>query len=361
MDSRQSKLPSRGQLEDQAAAFLAHRDSGQWTADDQARLERWLAESTAHRVEFLRLEAAWEEAHRLQVLSPGRPRGTVPPSGEWRRSPFFGSQTAGPIERAAPLSRRRRPLWFATAATILLALGLASFVALHPGGQRYSTPIGGVASVPLRDGSHITLNTDSQVRVDLTPTERRIDLDQGEAFFEVAKDPARPFVVRVGDKRVVAVGTKFSVSRDNDDVRVVVTEGIVRFESATAPLHVEEEGAGTNQRASDVSAIPLTAGTVAQAHDRNLFVQATSLPRAEEILSWREGYLTFHETVLADAIAQFNRYNLRQITIDDPTIASIRISGSFRATNAEAFVRLLENGYGIHAHTTEDQTTLSKP
>jgi len=117
-------------------------------------------------------------------------------------------------------------------------------VTLAPGGTRYSTPVGEIASVPMRDGSKVTLNTDSQIRVTLTDSERRVDLKYGEAFFEVSKDPKRPFVVNAGGKRVIAVGTQFSVRRDANDIQVVVTEG--RFASKTRhPLFaLEERGQG---------------------------------------------------------------------------------------------------------------------
>jgi transmembrane sensor len=217
-------------------------------------------------------------------------------------------------------------------------------------GDRYMTPIGGVASVPLQDGSTITLNTRTQVRVELGPRERRIELDQGEAFFQVAKDPRRPFVVRAGDKRIVAVGTQFSVRRNGDDVRVVVTEGTVRLESDGRPMQPRSFGADTR----------LTAGSVARARDKDLLVQSEPLRRAEEILSWRQGYLTFHDTPLGEALAEFNRYNLHQIDAADAATAAIQISGMFRPTNYQAFVRLLEEGYALEVRTSGDHTVLRK-
>src|ERR1700722_18020756 len=246
--STESAMDSHQDIEDQAAAFLAQRDRGDWSPADQAQLERWLAQSTARRVGFLRLEATWDEARRLKALSAGLAPGVVPPPGEWRHTPFFDSQSASvvrdgltaptaPIVSAqnrtdTPNAKRMR--FFAVAATVLLAIGFITYLALSPTGERYSTPIGGIASVPLADGSHITLNTATQVHVELTPQERRIRLDDGEAFFEVAHDASRPFVVQVGNKRVIAVGTKFSVRRVGDDIRVVVTEGKVRVDSGSA-------------------------------------------------------------------------------------------------------------------------------
>ncbi len=123
----------------------------------------------------------------------------------------------------------------------------------------------------MEDGSRITLNTDSQIRVDLTVKERRVELQQGEAFFEVAHDASRPFIVRAGNKRVIAVGTRFSVRREANDVRVVVTEGKVRVETEGDP--------------SSTSPEPLVAGTVAQASSAGVLVQTEPLAQAEESLS----------------------------------------------------------------------------
>jgi transmembrane sensor len=200
------------------------------------------------------------------------------------------------------------------------------------------------------DGSNVTLNTDSQIRIALTDTERRVELGHGEAFFEVSKDPKRPFVVRAGDKRVIAVGTKFSVRREGDDIEIVVTEGKVR---------VEDGAAGQDSRVGGSADVFLTPGSIARADDAGVLVQRRTLPEAEEHLSWRTGWLMFRDLGLADAIAEFNRYSARKIVIQDPGIASLKIEGNFRATNVEAFVRLLESGFPVRAEVRADQILLT--
>jgi len=237
---------------------------------------------------------------------------------------------------------------------------MGTYFAFAPSGDRYTTPIGGIASVPLRDGSNITLNTASQVHVELTPTERHVRLDKGEAFFEVAKDPNRPFIVQVDGKRVIAVGTKFSVRRNGNDIRVAVSDGKVRVEHTPSPLRVRAEGAGGEASQGNGSAdVFVPAGSVASTDNDRVMVHEESLAAVEDNLSWRQGYLTFHDTSLADAIAEFNRYNTHRITIEDPKIAAIRISGTFRAINYQAFVRVLGDGFSIHAKSTDDSTTLT--
>src|SRR6185312_10902321 len=102
----------------------------------------------------------------------------------------------------------------------------------------------------------------------------------------------------------------------------------------------------------------LPAGTIAQATDENVLFEEQSMPAAEDALTWRMGYLTFHETTLADAVEELNRYNTHRIVIEDPKVAGIRISGTFRPTNYEAFVRLLREGFSIKATDKGKETTL---
>jgi transmembrane sensor len=200
--------------------------------------------------------------------------------------------------------------------------------------------------VPLSDGSKITLNTDSQIHVELGPTLRRVELDQGEAFFDVSKDAARPFVVDVADKRITAVGTQFAVRRDNDDIRVLVTEGRVRIE-----------------RSGDTSQIgeaQLPAGSEARTSKAAMLIAQPAAAQVEQLLSWRSGYILFRDTALADAVADFNRYSVRKIVIQDPAIAGIRIGGNFRCDDAEAFLWLLQSGFPIHVEQRSDRIILTK-
>lgn len=320
-------MESHKQIEERAAAFLLKRDSGAWSAQDQAQLTDWFDAATVHRVAYLRLEAGWEEANRLKALGAGFPRGQVP--------------SVRALEGTVrPAGRRRFPRLLAAAASVLVICAALLYASGLFSGQRYSSPVGGLTSVPLKDGSNVTLNTASKIRVRVTGRERRIDLNQGEAFFDVAKDPLRPFVVYAADHRITAVGTKFSVRRDGDSVRVIVTEGLVRLEDAS----------GTSM---------LGAGTLARAAAGDVAIREESPAQAEDALSWRVGYVVFHETTLADAVAEFNRYNERPILIRDPAIAGLRLTGKFRSTHYETFVRLLEEAFNVRAEHSGEQIVLS--
>jgi transmembrane sensor len=333
-------------IEETASEWLIRRDSGQWIEADTARFEQWLGASTLNRVTFLRLELAWEESARLKALGAGVAGDLPPPAGQWNiGSPFFrrrkndreGSGLRG-LRALSTFSGKR----LAAAASVLLTVAVCfgAFQFQPEPGERFTTRIGGLEKVPMMDGSKITLNTNSDLSVALTDHERRIDLQQGEAFFEVAHDPDRPFIVEVGGKRVVAVGTKFSVRRNGQSLEVVVTEGKVRMEQGAA------------------GAVFLVAGEIALSNEAGLMVQRGSVAEAETRLSWRDGVLSFRDLPLAEAVAEFNRYNVRRITIADARVAAMRVEGNFRPTNVDAFVRLLENGFPIRASVDDDHIVL---
>lgn len=352
-------VTSSRQIERTAAAWLARRDAGGWSDHDQAQLDAWLEASIAHRVAFVRLDAAWRQSDRLKALGAGMPAGVVPPRGQWTQSPFLAAReeplrhpdspsAPSPIDPAALVfsartapKRNARPLRFAAASaaavllTASLALGWRYQTAVEE--TSYRTAVGTLQSVSLSDGSVATLSSDSRIVVRLSRNERHIDLQKGEAFFKVAKDPGRPFVVSAFDHRTIAVGTRFAVRRDDTGLRVVVTEGVVRLEPEVAQT-------GRRQPAT-----LLPAGSVALASAAGILVRSGPVDLAEEYLSWRSGYLSFHDTPLSVAAAEFNRYNTRQIVIDDPAVADMRVGGNFRWSNTDAFVRLLEQGFPVKA------------
>jgi transmembrane sensor len=336
-------VSNREQAESAAAGWIARRERDDWSPADQEELEQWMAASMHNRVAWLRVRAAWQETQRLNTVLHDAPAGTVP-SPEQIRLPYFDAGRAehAAVKRNTTCSRPTlRPR--AIVACVLLICATATAWRIWQGNFAYETDVGAVEAIPLADGSKVTLNTDSRISVDLNQHERRINLGQGEAYFEVTKDSQRPFVVWAGDERIVAVGTRFSVRRDGEAIRVMVTEGTVRVEPADAAA---------------VPAMLLQAGTVARAVGDGVVIHQKPLAELEQLLTWRTGYLAFDRTALAEAVAEFNRYNRRKIQIADPAIATIRIGGYFRATNVDAFLRLIESDFPIVSSVTSDRITL---
>ena len=335
-----------GTIEEIAAQWLLRQDDASWTAGDAERLEAWLEESVLHRVAFIRLATVWQETPRLKALGAGLPRGAVPPPGNFKAA--ASRSTGDPELRSGHRYIRGWKRWAALAASVVLALLGASYLLLSDvsAANYYSTPIGGLATVPLADGSTLSLNTATRIRVSLGKRERRVDLESGEAYFVVAKDNARPFVIYVGTKQVKAMGTEFSVRRAANDLEVYVTAGRVLL--TTSP---QDASAGS---------VSLEAGMMAKTLNYEIRVSHTTPTQLEDALSWRTGFVTFHNTELSDAVAEFNRYRVRKIVIGDPSIASLRIDGKFRAGNADAFIWLLQQGFPVAVEEQERRTVLKK-
>jgi transmembrane sensor len=307
-------------IEAKAAEWLLRREQPQWSQADQAALDGWLDESMSHKAAYWRLEHAWQMADRIGALSARdispRPRRTV----KWWQ--------AG-----------------ALAASLLLAI---AFIGLHsrptlspqPSVDTFDTAIGGHRIVPLVDGSRIELNTATILRTLISRARRDVWLDRGEAFFEVAHIEGSAFVVHAGQRIITVVGTEFSVRRDGDRVTVAVVKGRVRVEDTT--------------RGESRATITVTQGDVAIGVGPTTMVVSKPVAVVEDKLAWRDGRLVFDGTSLAEVAEDFNRYNRQQLVITDPSVAAIRISGTFKASNAEAFVRLLKEAYGLKVELTAD-------
>lgn len=337
-------------IERAASEWLARRDGDAWSEYDEAALDAWLVADTAHRVALLRLQAAWTESGRLQALGAGVQADGPPSRGQWHASTLTLNAPGlrvMPRRQAvrAPWSNPLRIAGFAAAIVCVLAGGWAWQVYHHVDVASYRTALGEVLTQPLLDGSRATLASNSDIDVRLSRGERHIDLVRGEAIFAVSKDASRPFVVASKDRLVIAVGTRFSVRRDEAGLRVVVTEGTVRLESARA---------GDSARPSAL----LPAGSVALVRGDDVLVRSLPLADVQRMLGWRDGLLAFRDTPLSEAAAEFNRYNARQIVIDDDQAGALRVGGSFRWDNAEGFVHLLEQGFPVRADYHDDRIVL---
>lgn len=316
-------MSSREQAEQAASRFIAQRETGPWAPEDAAALDSWLAQSPSHRVAYYRLNAAWKEAGRASVLGLHGRRGRL-------FSP--GAQ-----------ARARRWAGYALAASLVLAVGTFGFRQNAEQVGQYQTAVGGLATVPIADGSRLTLNTDSQLSVVLSQDERHVELEKGEVFFEVAKDAKRPFVVSVGNQSVMAVGTAFSVRRVGVELHVSVTEGTVKM---------FPKGGSADK------VVLLPAGSSATTRAGMVMVKKAPVQDLEQGLTWRSGVLTFRDTPLAEAVAEFNRYSSRKISIDDPAINDIRVGGMFRTTNVDTFLSLLEEGFPVAVSEEQDGVIL---
>ncbi|MGH8209876.1 MAG: FecR family protein [Steroidobacteraceae bacterium] len=212
-----------------------------------------------------------------------------------------------------------------------------------------STGIGERSILVLADGSKVTLNTASAVRVDYRGHERRVTLVQGEAFFDVAKNRMRPFVVSAGSRDVIAVGTAFDVRLHDRQIKVTLVEGKVRIDRV-----VDRAEVGT-PLAQPVSAVVLEAGSALVAQEGGTdHVERLDAARAT---SWLTGKLVFDGERLIDVVAEMNRYSHERLEIADPALNARKVSGVFDATGGSTFAKALE-AYGIARVTRQTATTI---
>ena len=311
-------------IEAHAAEWIERRACGDWRDSDQENLDKWLSESLTHEVAFLRLASAWDYADRLAVLRSSMRPATAP-------------------------SRDKRPFWIKAATAIVVAIfaGVGGFYVFAPAQEKiYSTGVGGHQVVALADGSRIELNTDTVLRAEIGVRRRKLWLEKGEAYFQVKHDAAHPFVVMVGIHRVTDLGTKFLVRRGRNRLEVALLEGRARFD---AP--------GGRMSPTFIDLIP---GDQVTADNGAVVVTRQSARALQNNLAWRRGLLVFDRTTLADAAAEFNRYNRGKIVIRDTAVARLPIGGTFRADNIDRFVGVTQDVLGLHASTRDGVTVISR-
>ncbi|MGF7156247.1 FecR family protein [Novosphingobium gossypii] len=311
--------PAMESLRNEAAQFVARMDKDVWSATDEAELQAWLEVDPLRQGVLLQVQAHW------LALAPQaqQAEGEV---GGWAECDE--AQTP-----SAPQWGRRGVM-----------AGLAASAALAFAGWRwtqtpaaYTTRLGEIRRLPLSDGSVMTMNSGSDLTVTMAQQSRRIELTQGEAWFEVAKDASRPFVVASGDVRVRAVGTAFSVRRRETGVEILVTEGVVEtWAEGDRDLRMRLE-AGDRAMMSAHAVMDYEAG------------RSSSVDRA---LAWRSGMIDLDGRTLYDAADEFNRYNSRQIIIADPRVARERLDGLFRVNDPEGFATAVQASLGASIDTS---------
>ncbi len=248
---------------------------------------------------------------------------------------------------AAPSRRTLLKAGGAIAATLLVG-SAAGWQWLHTRG-RYQTQKGETKVVALKDGSVVTLNTDTEIAVNFDDKSRAVELVRGEALFDVAKNKTRPFVVAAGDTSVRVVGTSFTVSRlEEAPVQVLVREGVVEV---FKPL------------LADVKPVRITAGTRAVAAVAQEKIAAVSQVPAAQLhreMAWQDGHIAFEGQTLAQAAAEFARYSDIRIQVDDPGLAKEEIAGLFRANDPVGFANTVAVSLNVHVHVAEGEVRLSR-
>jgi transmembrane sensor len=383
-------VPSE-QLVSEAAEWFARIHDPELPVPVREEFTRWVLQSPAHIAAFLKVTRSWGDIGLAGENMPGLEElvATARVSSD-QISNVIGlpsNVVALPTYLNAPEVEQPEPTWWqrnwkgvaaAGVATLLLSVPLGWIAVdhyLNPSHIR--TAIGEQRSIALADGSLVQLNTNSELRVEIKDSERRIILERGEARFTVAKDPKRPFVVKTPQATVRALGTVFNVQIAAQGTDVAVLEGHVevatqpqdssqpapsespaelakRLKGAQGSANVRPEQQ-SNLSLQHVSAQPLVLGSGEQAA---ITPEGKILPDVgppiERVVGWTDRRLVFREETLATLIAEVNRYHPHPIRIVDPEIAGLRISGTFAAYDLPSLIQYLERYRGVRSEPGTD-------
>jgi transmembrane sensor len=312
-------------------------------ADEQARREfdLWLRRSPECVRAYLEAAAIWSEAPNLDPERRWDVESLIAAAGKGDVIDLARSRAGASLD---PVPRPRRHMrWVAAAGVALCAAISAVIVIERSRAATFETSTGEQRFLTLADGSTVNLNSQSAVEIRFTPAERGVVLRRGEALFHVARNSARPFIVVTGGARVRAVGTEFDVYRKSAATLVSVLEGRVEV----------------SQPRSDHSSRPMTAEPVALGAGYRVAVTPAGISRAEQAdavatIAWTQRQLIFDSASVADVAEEFNRYNSRRMVIDGD-LAGLRLSGVFSSTDPMAFVRFLQDRFGVRVVETDTE------
>jgi len=315
------------EIDAEAAEWAARTDRGPLQPEQEKQFQAWLQDDVRCMGAYGRMRAIALTSDRARALGPDfDPAAFISP-------PAFPR-------------RRLLQLGGAVAASLLVAAGGAWQVLRLRG--RFATGKGETKVVALKDGSVVTLNTASEIQVNYSDTLRGVELLQGEALFDVAKNRARPFVVTAGDTNVRAVGTSFAVRRlEEAPVQILVREGVVEvFKPASGKMPVRVSANSMAEAAQD--------------QDRAIAARAVPPAQLQRQIAWQTGQIAFEGETLAQAAAEFARYSDTKIIIDDPALAREEITGLFKTTDPVGFAKKTAISLNLRVAIGEGEVRLSR-
>ena len=294
--------------------------------DTLVRFQRWIEADPANGTAYRKICASWsvvgEHASSPEIMTGRRDAledARRAARGRWRSKSFFSAVRLTGLAAAA-------------AAVVTVFVGVWA----HLRGDIYSTGVAERRTLTLNDGSVVTLDARSRIRVKYRENERMIALQEGQARFDVAKDPRRPFLVEAGNETIVALGTKFNVELVARNVLVTMIEGHVAV-------------TGVNATSSAPISTELIAGEALHVHHDGKTTRISKVDLAR-VTAWQDGKMFFDNEPLSTAAERVNRYARQQIQVD-PSAADVSISGVFNTGDSNAFIEAVTSYFPVKAQT----------
>lgn len=303
------------QISDQASFWFARLQADDVGEEERRRFQDWFHADPQHAEAYERTQKLWmllempaERVHARVSAELSTPEPVRPPLALSKKN------------RASGGMRHAYPIFAGLGLLMVIAVWQMPPLIQNRQSDYYTEP-GEQVSVNLEDGSRLTLNTDTALKLHFSPEERRIELLRGEAYFEVAANKARPFIVHGGRAHARAVGTAYSVGKFGDDLRLAVSEGTVEFSAGAESAPV---GAGQ------------------QADYRQGRIGAVLKLDGDDMFAWRRGQLVFNHQPLAQVLAELNRYRRGRIVVLNAALAERVVSGVFNCRDAGAVLEALK-------------------
>jgi transmembrane sensor len=326
-DSDRRADRKRELISQEAAEWFARMKDPHVPLDERRRFVHWLKQSQVHVAEYLAVAGIDGDIRRAQLpltLTSVFPSNVV-------------ALFAGASERPARSSDVAPVRWKVAAALAVCGLAALLFFGVRTAWteRAIATEFGEWKTATLADGSELQLGPNTLLKFDMGDAQRTVALVRGEAYFKVAKDTTRPFVVEAKTYAVRAVGTEFAVSHRNDELLVTVSEGLVRV----APRAKSAKSSAADDGPLELS-VPI--GAHQQLRIAGTWPVTPSRVDVRYALAWRDGQLMFQPgDTLADAVEEFNLRNRVQLRID-PRAATLPVRGSFRASDPAAFAQSID-------------------
>lgn len=346
----------------QASEFFIEFRGGDAPPVVRARFQRWLRTSPEHIRAYLECAASWSK------LPTADPAGRIDLQAVLAAAHDAEDDNVirlglGRTHAPRPCAPRRAWLSaFAGSLALLLVVLSGTWIwTITQGRLTYKTGVGEQRTLILADGSTVTLNALTTIRVHMSKEAREVTLVRGQAYFHDTDEPARPFVVRAGRSSVRALGTIFDVDEDSDRTVVTVLEGQVAVTQSFAGIdsidrhELLKELAGSGEKSQAVLVPAGEQVTIAQN------IPAPSPVNVTAVTAWMQQRLVFDHTPLSRVAEQFNRYSKRRLIIADPSLRNISVSGEYSAGDPQTLIRFLQSQPTLHVVENDDTFVVTRP